>query len=40
MTTVRRLLAQIGASLERSSAAGTKWEIRVPPSALQAAAPS
>jgi two-component sensor histidine kinase len=40
MTTVRRLLAQIGASLELSSAGGTKWEIRVPPSALQAAAPS
>jgi two-component sensor histidine kinase len=37
MTTVRRLLAQIGASLERRSDGGTKWEIRVPPSALRAA---
>jgi two-component sensor histidine kinase len=41
MTMVRRLLSQIGASLERRSAEaaksdGTKWEIRVPPSALQA----
>jgi two-component sensor histidine kinase len=40
MTTVRRLLAQIGALLDRSSDGGTKWDIRVPPSVLQIAAPS
>lgn len=39
MTTVRRLLRQIGASLERRSEggiSGTRWEIRVPQQALQA----
>lgn len=39
MTTVRRLLAQIGASIERSSDGGTRWDIRVPPSVLQPAPP-
>ncbi|MGD9614351.1 MAG: sensor histidine kinase [Alphaproteobacteria bacterium] len=39
MTTVRRLLAQIGALIERGSEGGTKWEIRVPPSVFRGAAP-
>lgn len=39
MTTVRRLLTQIGASLKHRSERGTQWEIRVPQQALQAAPP-
>jgi two-component sensor histidine kinase len=38
MTTARRLVEQIGASVERSSERVTKWEIRVPPSAFQVSA--
>ena len=38
MTTARRLVAQLGASLERISEGGTRWEIRVPSSVLQTAA--
>jgi two-component sensor histidine kinase len=38
MTTVRRLLAQIGASIESRVDGGTRWEIRVPQQVLQAAA--
>ena len=38
MTTVRRLLTQIGASIERRVDGGTRWEIRVPQQVLQAAA--
>jgi two-component sensor histidine kinase len=38
MTTVRRLLSQIGASIESRVDGGTRWEIGVPPSVLRAAA--
>jgi two-component sensor histidine kinase len=38
MTTVRRLLAQVGAAIESRVDGGTRWDIRVPQQVLQAAA--